>query len=119
MYEKKEFDKAIRRTGEVTFAYGYIRHFLQSYARSTTLSEAELTERVAGLLFAEVSREVHRAKDSVSTLRGEASEGGKTSRKVAVVKRSYRRAPHGWTKAARLRLSRAMKRRWREKKARE
>src|SRR5579859_8130758 len=100
------------KAGEVLFAYGYIHHFLEGYARSCQTPQSELTSRLAELLHAEASGAVLRATNSMPTLRRKAT-GNKAVRTVAMARRTYSKTSRKkMTKATRLRLSKWKKAWW-------
>lgn len=73
------------------YAFAHCETWLEDYAKSQKLPAHELTERVAGLLFAQTSGEILGTEHRVSALPREATKRNSATRKVAVAKRPYRK----------------------------
>ena len=76
----------------VIYVGARVEQWLKDYAESNVYSEYEFTLRVAEFLYLQTSGKISRAINLLSPLRRETAEGNKTSRKMAVVKRAYRKA---------------------------
>jgi hypothetical protein len=106
--------------GEVLYAVGYIRHFLETYSFGCSLSTNELASRVATLILAQAGGQVLGTSDSLSTLRGEGAKRNKTTRKVALARGPHRKAQRvgkKWSPEQREKFTKTMKAVWARKRA--
>lgn len=78
-------------TKHTIYCFAHCETWLEDYAKSNQLAFHDLTERVANLLLAQTSRQISRSDDSVSSLRRETTPRNSSPRKMAMVKRSYRK----------------------------
>jgi hypothetical protein len=80
---------------QTIYAFAHCETWLEDFAKSHQLSAHELTSRVANLLLAQTSREVLGTEHTMSTLRRQTTKRNKTTRKVAMAKRPYRKTQIG------------------------
>lgn len=76
----------------IIYASARIEQWIKDYAESNAYSEYELTLRVAASLYEQANGKISRAIHNLSSLRSQTTKGNKTTRSLALAKRTYRKA---------------------------
>lgn len=77
----------------LVYAFAHVESWIESYAKATGHSFAELADGVATLLYAQTGGEVRRTQNRVPALSGNRPTRGKAVGKVAVAVSSHRKSP--------------------------